>query len=72
MLSRSGKIFGTPYAERSVLVIDPVAKQIVEAVGMIVPNNGCTWARGLLELDGRIFDIPFSASSVLIVHPAAI
>ena len=44
-----------PYAERSVLVIDPVAKQIVGAAKMTVPNDGATWAGGVVVPDGRIF-----------------
>ena len=64
---KNGLIFGIPSYSTSVLVIDPVTRNVT-MIGTL-GSDGSKWSGGVLAPNGLIFGIPRSSPSVLVIDP---
>ena len=73
VLANNGKIFGIPYHDTRVAIIDPNANtmDLTTITGLIGGgDNSYSWRGGVKAEDGRIFGVPYYADCVLIIDPA--
>lgn len=63
-LSRDGKIYGIPFDDGNILIIDPVTNTFTTITGI---SGFVKWTGGVLAPNGKIYGIPRSSTSVLII-----
>ncbi len=68
-LAPNGKIYGMPYSQTGVLIIDPVARTVDTTTISGLSAAASKWSGAVLAPSGKIYGIPFNGPGFLKIDP---